>query len=143
VTATGGPTGRTEPPVTLTSAPFWDATRDGRYLLQFCVDCGLPVSYPREFCPHCGSFSLEWRPASGRGTVHSFTVDHKGHPAIGGGTPFVIALVDLDEGARVMTNVVGCPPDAVSVGLAVRVTWEPLSDGRQLPLFTPTEEVTR
>jgi uncharacterized OB-fold protein len=136
----GSPAGRAEPPVTPTSAPFWDATRHGRYLLQWCTDCDRPVFYPREFCPQCGGFSLEWRPASGRGTVHTFTVDHKGHPAIGGGAPFVIALVELDEGVRVMTNVVGCEPAAVRVGLPVEVTWEPLSDGRQLPLFTPIEE---
>jgi uncharacterized OB-fold protein len=136
-----GTPGRAEPPVTPTSAPFWDATRDERYLLQFCLDCERAVFFPREFCPHCGGFSLEWRPASGRGTVHAFTVDHKGNPAIGGGTPFVIALVDLDEGVRVMTNVVGCLPDAVTVGLPVRVTWEPLSDGRKLPLFTPIQEI--
>jgi uncharacterized OB-fold protein len=133
--------GRVEPPVTPTSAPFWEATRDERYLLQFCLDCDRAVFYPRELCPHCGGSSLGWRPASGRGTVHTFTVDHKGNPAIGGGAPFVIALVELDEGVRVMTNVVGCLPDAVTVGLPVRVTWEPLSDGRKLPLFTPIQEV--
>ena len=58
------------------------------------------------------------------------------------GEPYVVALVDLDEGVRMMTNIVGCPPEDVRIGMAVTVTWEPLSDGRQLPLFTPTSEST-
>jgi uncharacterized OB-fold protein len=132
-----------EPPVGAESGPFWEATRTGTLLVQWCTACDKGIFYPRSFCPICGATdsALEWRTASGRATVYAASVEHK--PAatgitFSGGEPYVIALVDLEEGVRMMTNVVGCPVDDVKAGLAVTVTWEPLSDGRQLPLFTPT-----
>jgi uncharacterized OB-fold protein len=139
-----------EPPVGPDSAPFWDATRDQRLLIQWCTACDRGIFYPRSFCPFCGTSAtsgssgstLEWRAASGRATVHAATVEHR--PAATGATfsdgrPYVVALVDLEEGVRMMTNVVGCPPEDVVIGMAVSVTWEPLSDGRHLPLFTPLD----
>jgi uncharacterized protein len=140
----GGPT-RFEPPVGEESGPFWDATREGRLLVQWCVSCDRGVFFPRVLCPHCGATGpLEWRQASGRATVHAAVVEHR--PELAGaafadGQPFCIALVDLEEGVRMMTNVVGCPPDEVHSGMAVRVAWEPLRDGRQLALFRPSEGV--
>jgi uncharacterized OB-fold protein len=72
--------------------------------------------------------------------VYSFTVEHRPqNPALREAAPYVVALVELDEGVRMMTNIVGCEPSAVGVGMNVHVTWEPLSDGRNLPLFTPVE----
>jgi uncharacterized protein len=132
---------RFEPPVGAESGPFWEATREGRLLVQWCTACDRGVFFPRALCPHCGATGpLEWREASGRATVHAAVVEHR--PELAGaafaqGEPFCIALVDLQEGVRMMTNVVGCPPDDVSVGMALTVAWEPLSDGRQLPLFRP------
>jgi hypothetical protein len=144
---------RMEPPVGAESAPFWEATRTGTLLVQWCTPCDRGIFYPRSFCPYCGTpgadsgasaadgaSTLEWRTASGRATVHAVTVEH--NPAatgstFSGGQPYAVALVDLDEGVRMMTNIVGCVPEDVHPGLAVTVTWEPLSDGRQLPLFTP------
>jgi uncharacterized protein len=134
---------RFEPPVGAESAPFWEATREGRLLVQWCTACERGLFYPRALCPHCGaSGPLEWREASGRATVHAAVAEHR--PELAGATfargePFCIALVDLEEGVRMMTNVVGCPPGDVSIGMAVTVTWEPLSDGRQLALFRPAE----
>jgi hypothetical protein len=84
--------------------------------------------------------ALEWRTASGRATVYAAVVEHRPEAsgaAFSGGAPYCVALVDLEEGIRMMTNVVGCPPDEVHSGMAVGVRWEPLSDGRQLPLFGP------
>jgi hypothetical protein len=127
---------RIEPPTTEVAEPFWDATRDGRLLLQWCTDCGVPVWYPREVCPGCLGSGLEWRETGGQGVVYACTVEHTAQtPALE--APYVVALVELDEGVRLLSNVVGCPPDQVAVGDRVRVTWEPLSDGRQLPLFEP------
>jgi uncharacterized OB-fold protein len=132
---------RFEPPVGAESGPFWDATREGRLLVQWCTACDRGVFYPRSLCPHCGAGGpLQWRQASGRATVHAAVVEHR--PELAGaafarGEPFCIALVELQEGVRMMTNVVGCPPDDVSIGMAVTVTWEPLSDGRRLALFRP------
>ena len=99
------------------------------------------------FCPTAprrGS-ALEWREASGRATVYAAGVEHRPEAAgaaFSGGEPYCVALVDLEEGVRMMTNVVGCPPDEVRSGMAVTVTWEPLSDGRQLPLFRPAGRET-
>jgi uncharacterized OB-fold protein len=145
-TATGAGTGPTrfEPPVGDDSGPFWEATREERLLVQWCTACDRGVFYPRAFCPHCatGRGALEWRSASGRATVYAAVVEHRAEAAgarFSGGEPYCIALVDLDEGVRMLTNVVGCPPDEVHVGMGVTVTWEPLSDGRRLPLFRPGE----
>ncbi len=127
---------RFEPPVTPTSEPFWRATRERRFLLQWCIDCGRAIFFPREVCPVCLGSRLEWRPSSGTGTVYTFTVEHNPqNPNLT--PPYTIALIDLDEGVRMMSNVVGCPPDRVHVGMPVGVTWEELSDGRNLPLFEP------
>ncbi|HYZ98055.1 MAG TPA: OB-fold domain-containing protein [Acidimicrobiales bacterium] len=118
------------------AAPFWEATRDGRLVLPWCTACERPVWYPREVCPTCLEATIEWRGAGGEGVVYACTVEHRPQiPVLE--PPFVVALVELDEGVRLLSNVVGCPPEQVGVGDRVRVTWEPLSDGRQLPLFEP------
>ena len=111
----GTPT-RFEPPVGAESGPFWDATREGRLLVQWCTACDRGVFYPRSFCPHCAApgSALEWRVASGRATVHAAVVEHRPEAArvtFSGGAPYCVALVDLEEGVRMMTNVIGCPPD--------------------------------
>lgn len=137
-----------EPPVGADSEEFWEATRSGTLLVQWCLACDKGIFYPRAFCPGCGAGSasvgtgegLEWRTASGKATVYSYTVEQ--NPKATGATfsdgqPYVVALVELEEGVRMLTNVIGVPPDQVQIGMAVTVTWEPLSDGRQLPLFTP------
>jgi hypothetical protein len=133
---------RFEPPVGVEAGAFWEATREGRLLVQWCTKCDRAVFYPRVFCPHCGGSSdaLEWRTASGKAVVYAASVEHKPEAAgakFSDGEPYCVALVDLEEGVRMLTNVVGCPPEEVRSGMAVRVTWEPLSDGRQLPLFEP------
>jgi hypothetical protein len=134
------PKRRMEPPVGADSGPFWEATRQGVLLLQWCTACERAIFYPRSFCPVCAGSALEWRPASGRGTVYAVSVEH--NPAATGatfadGAPYAVALIDLNEGVRMLSNVVGCPPDDIDPGMAVTVTWEPLSDGRQLPQFMP------
>jgi len=132
---------RLEPPVTHGAEPFWAGTREKRLLLPWCRPCRRPFFYPRPFCPLCLDRDIEWREASGTGVVHAFTIDHRVEGvSFADGSPFVVALVALDEGVRLMTNVIGCAPDEVSVDLPVTVCWEALSDGRHLPLFTPRSE---
>lgn len=127
---------RFEPPASETTKPFWDATREGKFLLQWCTACDAPVFYPREICPACLGSSLEWRPAGGDGTVYAVSVQHKPqNPMMRDRAPYPVALVELAEGPRIMTNIVNCDPYDVTVGAAVTLTWEPLSDGRNLPLF--------
>ena len=144
MTAASGdtPRSRFEPPIGAESGPFWEATREGRLLVQWCTSCDRGVFYPRAFCPHCAApgSALEWRAASGRATVYAAVVEHNpeaARVAFSGGEPYCVALVDLEEWVLMMTNVIGCPPDEVHSGMAVTVTWEPLRDGRQLPLFRP------
>lgn len=118
--------------------PFWDAAREGRLDLQRCEPCGLLVWYPRRRCHRCGSDALGWETLSGRGTVHAFTVVHRAPDAdLVDRVPYVVALVDLDEGARLMTNVVDCDPGDVRVGMPVSVRFRPLGDTLALPVFGP------
>jgi uncharacterized OB-fold protein len=136
VPARSGKPRRIEPPETELTRPFWEATREGRFVLQWCKPCGRPVHYPRECCPRCLHSELEWRPASGRGEVYAVSVMHRtGNPLMQDRVPYTVALVDLEEGVRFMTNIVNCPPSQVKVGMPVSLTWEKLSDGRALPLF--------
>jgi hypothetical protein len=129
---------RTEPPVTETTQAFWDATREQRFLVQRCTTCGNAIAYPREVCPFCAGTALEWEPSPGTGTLYAFTVEHKlPNPVEPGSGPYAVGLIDLDEGVRVMSNVVNCAVDAIVVGMPLQVAWEPLSDGRHLPLFEP------
>lgn len=130
---------RVEPLASEVAAPFWEATRHHRLVLQWCVTCERAIFYPREVCPGCLGTDLEWRPASGDGTVYAVTVEHRPqNPAMRELAPYTVALVDLDEGVRMLSSVVGVDPESVTVGQRVHVTWEPLSDGRNLPLFAPS-----
>jgi len=118
--------------------PFWDATAEGRIDLPICDDCGYVIWYPRGVCPECQSTALTWTAMSGRGTVYSYTI-------IRGGVgsrwrehiPFVVAYVELDEGPRLLTNVVEIEPDAVEVGLAVEAVFDTAGDGSAVVRFAP------
>lgn len=129
---------RFEPPVTDTTEPFWDATRDERLLIQWCDPCDEAIFYPREVCPSCLGTELSWRQSAGAAEIYAVSVQHQAaNPLMTERVPYVVALVDLDEGIRMMTNIVGAEPDAVAVGQRVSVCWEPMSDGRKLPQFQP------
>lgn len=127
-----------EPPFDDDTAPYWRAAARGELLLPRCPACGLYVWYPRPLCPIDLS-PVEWRPAVGRGTVYSHTVVHRGERAFGGTAPFVLAYVELEEGPRMMTNVVGCDPAEVHIGLDVRAIFDPIDglDDVALPRFVP------
>lgn len=127
---------RPEPPVGEGNEAFWDATRRKELLYQWCRTCSAPVWFPREVCPGCLGSDLEWRPSSGQGTVYAFSFVHRSQiPNFVLPAPYAVALVELAEGPRLMANVVNASPEQLAVGSSVRVTWEPLSDGRHLPLF--------
>lgn len=136
---------RIEPPVTPLAEPFWEATRRQELVAQRCDSCDRFVWYPREACPGCLGSDLSWEPLAGTGTIYSFNVMHKpGNPMMGDEVPYVIALVDLDEGIRMTTNIVGTdvvgPSDgSLRCDQRVRVDWSvELSDGRRLPVFRTT-----
>jgi uncharacterized protein len=127
-----------EPPANDDVAPFWDATRRGVLVLPWCRDCERAFWFPRSICPGCLGDDVEWREATGAGTVYALSVQHKPGPGRDADAPpYAVALVDLAEGVRVMSNVLGCPPEHVAIGMPVRATWQPLSDGRALLQFEP------
>jgi uncharacterized OB-fold protein len=127
---------RSVPEPTQTSAPFWAATREKRLEIQFCESCGAWVWYPRGACPCCLDDALVWRPLSGRGVVYAISTHHRASiPELADRTPYVVALVDLVEGVRMLSNIVGSGAEGACVGSMVTVTWERLDDGRRLPLF--------
>ena len=136
---TDAPT-RFEPTASPGGEPFWEGTREGRFLLPWCTACGRPHWYPREVCPHCLSEDLDWREASGVGTVYAVSVMPKpGNPTMAGREPYAVALVDLAEGVRMMAEVTGADPYAVEVRDDVCLDWEPLTDGRRLPVWRRPE----
>ena len=127
---------RFEPPVTPSSAAFWEATRDGVLQFQWCRPCEQSFFFPRAVCSRCLRAEWEWRPSTGRGVVYALTVEHHAqNPLMADRVPYIVALIDMDDGVRMMSNVVGSNVDEVQIGDAVLVAWEPLSDGRQLPVF--------
>lgn len=135
------------PEPTPETQPYWDACSEHRLMLQRCLDCsGHPAYfYPRPFCPTCLSRNVEWFEASGRATLHTYVIAHRGAPGFDDAVPYVIAVVALEEGPRMMSNIVGveATPENLPVGLALEVTWEDLEqkarDGSTqrmgLPLF--------
>ena len=130
---------RIEPAVMPLTEPYWEATRKEQLTAQRCGACGQFVWYPRERCPHCLSADLVWTDLSGEGTIYTFNVMRKpGNPMMADEVPYLIALVDLDEGIRVTTNIVGAEPESVACGQRVTVDWSvELEDGRRLPTFRP------
>ena len=120
---------------------FWDATATGHLLLPRCTACDDVIWYPRPYCPTCGSLDIEWIEASGRGTVYSFTVNRRGQadlPAYREAGLYVLAYVELEEGPRVMTNIVECDPETVRIGQQVEVVFHDTGAGTALPRFRPT-----
>lgn len=125
------------PPVNPETEAFWDATAEGTFLVKRCGACETTFHYPRARCPACGDPDAEWVEASGRGTVYSFTVTRQTRGDYAEATPYVLAYVELEEGPRVMTNLVGCDPGELTVGRSVRVVFHDTGEGPALPRFTP------
>src|SRR5262245_40583440 len=117
--------------------PFWDGTRAGKLMLQSDRKDGNYQFYPRVTGMRSGSRDLEWREASGKGKVFTYTVAHRAREPFRGHEPFLIAMVTLDEGVNIMANIVNCRSDEIRIGLPVKLRWAPLMDGTQLFLFEP------
>lgn len=118
---------------------YWAAARRHELTLPYCPECRAFHYYPRAACPHCLSGALEWRRVSGRGRLHTFTVVHRGPKDFPLGTPYVLAIVELDEGPRLMTNLVDVPADPahLPIGMPVEVVFMDVSDTAALPHFRP------
>lgn len=116
--------------------PFWDALRDGELLVQQCSACKTLRHPPRPMCANCQSLEVEWVPLSGAGSVYSYIVSHQAvHPALVDRVPFATVLVELDEGLRMVSNLVDLAPEDIAIGLRVRLAPLRLDDEIALPLF--------
>ena len=127
------------PQPTPETKPYWDAAREGRLLLPWCEDCGQPHFYPRNICPHCGGARLAWRQASGRGRLHTYVINHKPAEGFEDRVPYVIAVVELEEGPRLMTNIdIADPtPETLRIDMAVEVAFRAVTETVTLPVFRP------
>lgn len=120
------------------SAPFWAGLNEHKLLLQRCARCGKVRYYPRPMCDACHSMDVSWIEASGRGTIHSWTITcHAFHPGFRDDLPYTLATVDLAEGVRMNAQLRDVPEVALRIGLPVRVAFETVKVGLTLPYFVP------
>lgn len=131
------------PTITTEAKPFWDATARQKLVMQRCQNCRAWVWTPRPGCFECGSERLEWTELSGHGEIYSFTVIRQvvgraASKAFEPDVPYVVAWIDLEEGPRMISNVVGCPVEDVKLGMKVSVVFEQQSPEIWLPKFKTT-----
>ena len=117
------------------SEPFWSGAKEGRLMLQYCTETGRFQHYPRPVSIYTGKRRLEWRQVSGRGTVYACTVLRVPGPGLEGRLPLCVATVDLDEGVRIIGNVLNCDSTKVKIGDRVRAAWDKLSEEVSYPAF--------
>lgn len=123
-----------------TTRPFWEGTRSHQLRIQRCRDCRKYIFYPRAVCPFCLSEHLDWIVASGKGKVYSYTVVRRAmHPAFQEDVPYVLAIVELEEGPRLTTNIIGVPPDEVRVDMPVRAAYDDVTPDLTLLKFEPLQ----
>lgn len=123
------------PQPTPDTQPFWDGIKRHELLLPKCIVCTELHYYPRPFCPKCFSWDLEWVRCSGNGKVYSYVINHRPAPGFQDETPYIIAVIELEEGPRILSNLTGIAPDPdqVQVDMPVEITYEDVND--QLTLF--------
>ena len=118
--------------------PYWEASRRGQLLIQRCDSCDEYQFYPRGICVSCFTPNIKWVQASGKGTVWTFTITRQNRaPGFAEDVPYVLALVELEEGVKMFTNIIDCPPQDVHIGMPVEVTFRQASDQMTVPYFKP------
>ena len=142
MTSPSAPLPTPAPGPTLETEEFWKATADGKLLLKRCdaAGCGTVIWYPRSICPVCGSLETSWFEASGRGTIYTYTIVHRAQGPWLPAAPYVTAYVELEEGPRVMTNIVDVDLDTIEVGMPVEVTFDDTGQGSALYRFRPATD---
>ncbi|MFC3040435.1 Zn-ribbon domain-containing OB-fold protein [Virgibacillus xinjiangensis] len=132
--------GKNFPQPTVETEVYWQGCRHHELLIQQCRECGHHQFYPRIMCTECMSRDVEWVKASGMGKVKTYTIMHQAiSAAYAKDIPYVVAIIELDEGPTMMSNVIGCRPDDVKVGQEVKVAFEDWSDEITIPKFRPME----
>jgi uncharacterized OB-fold protein len=125
------------PQATAETAAYWQGARGGRLLVQRCRVCGRHQFYPRAFCTHCLSDAVEWVPACGLGRIYSFAICRMApSAAFDGKLPYAVAMIDLDEGVRMLANIIDTDITRIAVGARVSVRFEQVGDGIVLPQFS-------
>jgi uncharacterized protein len=115
--------------------PFWEATRERRLLLQYCTVARKFQHYPRPVSIYTGRKTIEWRAVAGTGLIYAFTATHRAPPAFRGREPYIVATIELDEGVRLMSNVIDRAPNDARIGARVRLAWSPMTGGFNFPTF--------
>ncbi|QRG68765.1 Zn-ribbon domain-containing OB-fold protein [Brevibacillus choshinensis] len=123
-----------KPVVDSDSKPYWDGLNNHELMIQHCDDCSKHIFYPRLLCPHCFSDQISWKQASGQGHIYSYTVVHRAFGPFADQTPYVVAIVELAEGVRMMSRIIGNRED-IAIGKPVSVTFERVDDDLTLPYF--------
>jgi len=113
------------------SQPFWDAAKEGRFLIKRCATCGRAHWYPRPLCPFCLSDNTVWQDSAGTGVIYTFSV------MVRAAAPFVLAFITLDEGPTLLSNLVNCEPGTLAIGQPVRVLFRPSDGEYPVPVFEP------
>ena len=116
---------------------YWEGARRHELLVRICRSCGHYHFYPRDFCPSCFSPDVGWTKTSGRGVIYSFTICHRPAPGFEKDIPYNLALIELDEGVRMMSSVVDCTLDEIQIGMAVEVIFDDVTSQVSLPKFRP------
>jgi uncharacterized OB-fold protein len=127
------------PSPTPDTLPFWEGLKRHELRIQRCRDCGRPYFYPRPFCPRCFSEDVEWFTASGRASLHTYQIIHRGPPSFAREAPYVLAVVELEEGPRMMTNLVDVEPQPANlpVDMPLEIAYEDVNDTVTLAKFRP------
>ena len=130
------------PPISNLNQPFWDGLREGQLRMQQCLSCELIWYPPGPLCPDCWSTEIEWTTLSGRGTVNSWVVFHQAYlKGFADDVPYNVTEVTLDEGPRLMTNLVGIDNDQIEMGMPVEIVFDAVTDEITLAKFTPVQPV--
>ncbi|RMF92537.1 MAG: Zn-ribbon domain-containing OB-fold protein [Nitrospinota bacterium] len=127
-------------PITPEVKPFWDGLKEHKLMLPKCDDCGKPFFYPRILCPFCHSRRISWIQASGKGKLHAFEIAYQSfNPEFKIPPPYILAMIELEEGPRLMSNLINIEPDpaVIRCDMPVEVVFEKLTDEITLPLFQP------
>ncbi len=127
------------PTITVEQAPFWEAARAERLILQKCGACGRHQHYPRIVCRHCQSHDLSWQESTGAGAVFTFSTVYRSPGPFVDDVPYITAVVELEEGARMYTRIVECDPQRVAIGMKVRPKFVPQNDVVTFVYFEPAQ----
>lgn len=119
---------------------FWKGTKQDKLLIQHCKDCDAIIFYPRKQCPECWSRNLDWKEASGKAVVYTYSVMlDMVEPKFWEDLPYILAMVDLEEGIRMTTRIVDCKPENVKIGMEVEVVFQEITKECSLPMFRPVD----